>query len=723
MKNLVIVESPAKAKTIEGYLGKDYRVLSSYGHVRDLPKTKLGVDPENDFKPKYRLMPRSKSQVNKIKKAFKKANSLYLATDLDREGEAIAWHLVEALGLDKKNKQVRRITFDQITKSAIKKAIAKPRDIDMDLVDAQQARRILDRLVGYKLSPLLWKKITRGLSAGRVQSVAVRLVVERERKIEKFKPQKYFQIKAELTDGQKKFEASLYKIKDKKIGKLDIKSKKEADKIKNDLAEDIWKVIDLEKKTKAKNPYPPYNTASLQRDAAYRLNFSAKKSMFLAQKLYEGVSIEGKNQGLITYMRTDSFNLADEAIDKARTYIKENYSSDLPEKARRFKSKSKGAQEAHEAVRPTDPTKDPQSIKKYLELDQFKLYQLIWQRMIASQMKSIKYNAVKAIIKVGDYQFVAKGRTIVDPAFSKIYSVSLKEAVIPELKKDQELNLLKLISKEKETQPPSRYSESALVKELEKRGIGRPSTYAPTISTIQDRNYIEKLEGYFHPTEIGVVVNDFLVKYFPKVMDYEFTAEMESKLDDIAKGSKQWQKVIKDFYQPFESNLESVGEKIKKEDISEQKLGEKCPKCKGDLVKKMGRFGSFVACSNYPDCKYSRPLKNNEGSLGKRPKQKKNELSEEEKKRAEKVLAKNQKCPKCNSKMEIKKGRFGVFLGCSNYPECKYLIPVPEKTGQKCPDCGGDIVVKRTRRGKKFWGCSNYPKCDWASWQDPSRKS
>ncbi len=726
MSNLVIVESPAKAKTIEGYLGKDFRVLSSYGHVRDLPKTKIGVDTEKNYLPKYRVMPKSRKQVNKIKKAFKNADNLYLATDLDREGEAIAWHLVHALGLKEDSKSIKRITFDQITKSAIKKAIDKPRDIDMDLVDAQQARRVLDRLVGYKLSPLLWEKIARGLSAGRVQSVAVRLVVEREREIENFKPKQYWQVKAKLDDGNSnQFLADLEKIKGKKVKKLEIDSQKKADKIEKDLEKVDWQVSNIVEEKKNKYPYPPYTTATLQRDAAYRLRFSAKKTMYMAQKLYEGISIDGENHGLITYMRTDSFNLASEAIDKAREYISKKYPKDLPDKPRRFKSKQKGAQEAHEAIRPTDPTRTPDSIKKYLKPDQYKLYQLIWQRMIACQMEPIKYNTIEASIDASkEYTFIAKGRYITDEGFSKIYSVKFKEASIPKLGEKQELDLKKLLIKQKETQPPRRYGESGLVKELEKRGIGRPSTYAPTISTIQTRNYIEKIEGYFHPTEIGEVVNDFLVEYFPKVMDYDFTAQVEDDLDNIASGSKGWQKVIDNFYSPFENNLEEVEKKIKKEDVAQEKLEKKCPECKkGELIKKMGRYGSFVACSNYPDCKYSRPLEEKEGGGKSNGAQRKNELSEEEKGRAEKILKKNKQCPKCKAKMEVKKGRFGVFLGCSNYPKCKNIIPVPEKTGQKCPDCGGDVVVKRTRRGKKFWGCSNYPKCDWASWQDPTKGS
>lgn len=715
--DLVIVESPAKAKTIEGYLGSNYKVLSSYGHVRDLPKSKIGIDTDNNFKPKYRLMPKAKKQVNKIRQAFKKSDNLYLATDLDREGEAIAWHLVKALGLKPGAKNVRRITFDQITKLAIEKAVDNPRDIDDNLVDAQQARRILDRLVGYKLSPLLWEKITRGLSAGRVQSVTVRLVVEKEREIEAFKPKQYWQIKAKLNDEKEnQFEAELYKINNKKVKKLQINSQKKADQIEEQLKDSSWQVKSIDKDSKAKQPFPPYITSTMQRDAAYRLRFSAKKTMYLAQKLYEGVSLgKGDSQGLITYMRTDSFNLAQQAIEQARQYIKDNYGEDLPTKPKRYKKKQKGAQEAHEAIRPTDPSRTPESVKKYLEPDQFKLYQLIWQRMIASQMKPIRFEAIEAAIEVDKYQFLARGRYITKAGFSKVYSVKFKESQIPKLKQGQHLELGKLLIAKKETQPPKRFSESGLVKELEKRGIGRPSTYAPTISTIQDRNYVEKFEGYFQPTEVGEVVNDFLVKYFPKVLDYEFTAEIENQFDDVAQGNKDWQKVIKEFYQPFENNLKDVGAKIKKEDIAEEKLKEKCPECKNHLVKKMGRYGKFIACSNYPDCKYSRPIKDSKNKKGKGNQA---ELSTAEQSRAEKILTKNKKCSKCkDGKMEIKKGRFGVFLGCSNYPDCKNLIPVPEKTGQKCPECQGDIVVKRTRRGKKFWGCSNYPKCNWASWQ------
>jgi len=705
--DLIIVESPAKARTIEGYLGRNYRVLSSYGHVRDLPKSKLGVDIEKDFQPTYRILDQARGHLAEIRKELKKAGRIYLATDLDREGEAIAWHLISALKLKSGSGRVKRITFNQVTKPALLEAIKNPRDIDQDLVDAQQARRILDRLVGYNLSPLLWKKIARGLSAGRVQSVAVRLIVDRERKIEEFKAKKYWQITASLEKDSKRFLAGLFKEDGKRLNRLAVDSQKRANQIKAALKDRQWQVEKISSQTKDQFPYPPYTTATLQRDAANRLGFSVKKTMFLAQKLYEGVSLgKGKSQGLITYMRTDSVHLARPAIAKARSYIKDNYPKELPVKARSFQG-GKLAQEAHEAIRPIDPGLDPAAVRRYLAADQFRLYQLIWQRMIASQMKPIRYRRIKAEIGAGRYTFLAQGQQISRSGFGLVYPIKLKEYQLPSLKAGDRLRLEKLIIESKETQPPSRYSESTLVKELEKRGIGRPSTYAPIITTIQSRNYVEKRKGYFYPTEIGIVVNDLLVKNFAKIIDYQFTAKIEEELDQIARGQKKWVKVIGGFYRPFSRQLKEKESEIEKK---EKKIGERCPECGRPLVKKFGRYGSFIACSNYPKCKYSRPLKDKKKII----------FTKAEKERGRIALKKHPICPKCHHKMELKKGRYGIFLGCSNFPKCREMITILEKTGQKCPDCQkGDIVVKYTKRGKKFWGCSRYPKCRWASWQPP----
>jgi len=709
--DLVIVESPAKARTIEGYLGKGFKVLSSFGHVRDLPKSKLGVDTDNNYQLTYRMLKQSKGPVSKIKQAFKSADTLYLATDLDREGEAIAWHLAQALKLKPGSKKVKRIVFDQVTKTAIKKAINNPRKIDEDLVDAQQARRVLDRLVGYKLSPFLWEKVTRGLSAGRVQSVAVRLIVDRERKIKAFKPVKYWQIIAQLKKDQAVFLAKLDKVDDKKVNRLAVNSQKMADQIDRDLQGSKWKVKKVYTQEKTKHPFPPYNTASLQRDAAHRLGFTAKKTMFVAQRLYEGIKLKkGESKGLITYMRTDSFHLANDAITKAREYIKGKYPQDLPEKPVVFRTKSKGAQEAHEAIRPTNPGLSPDQVKASLDKDQFRLYQLIWQRVIASQMNPIKYHHLKVEIEVNKYGFLAEGLKVVKPGFGNVYNVNLKETELPGLKESDQLDLKELQIDAKETKPLARYNESSLVKELEKQGIGRPSTYAAIISTIQARNYVEKIEKYFHPTEIGIVVNDILVEHFPDIVDYQFTAAVESDLDSIALGKKKWVKVIDDFYKPFEKNLIEKSKSIKKQDTQE-KMAEKCPDCGNGLVKKFGRFGKFIACSNYPDCKYSRPIKNQK---------KQNQLTAQEKVLADKALKEIPNCEKCKSKMVVKKGRFGIFLGCSGFPKCKNMVSINQTTGQSCPECKkGEVVIKRTKRGKIFWGCTKYPDCDWASWTKP----
>jgi len=709
--DLVIVESPAKARTIEGYLGKDFKVLSSYGHIRDLPKSKLGVDTDKNYQLTYRMLKQSKAPIAKIKQAFKSADILYLATDLDREGEAIAWHLAQVLKLKSNSKKVKRIVFDQVTKTAIKKAISNPRVIDQNLVDAQQARRVLDRLVGYKLSPFLWEKVTRGLSAGRVQSVAVRLIVDRERKIKAFKPIKYWQIYAKLKKDQALFPAKLDKVDNKKVNQLAINNQKKANQIKKDLKDAKWLVNKVSTQEKSKYPFPPYNTASLQRDAAHRLGFTAKKTMFVAQRLYEGIKLgKGESKGLITYMRTDSFHLANDAVAKAREYIKTNNPEDLPKKATVFKTKSKAAQEAHEAIRPTKPGLSPDQVKDNLDKDQFRLYQLIWQRMIASQMNPIRYQQLKIEIDVKKYGFLAEGLKIIKLGFGNVYKVNLKEIELPDIKESNELILKKLEIDAKETKPPARYNESSLVKELEKQGIGRPSTYAAIISTIQARNYVEKIEKYFHPTEIGIVVNNILVKHFPDIVDYQFTAEVENNLDQIALGEKKWVKVINDFYKPFEKNLKIKSKSITKED-SQEKMSEKCPECGHNLVKKFGRFGKFIACSNYPDCKYSRPIKNQN---------KQNQLTAQEKVLAAKALKETPKCEKCKSDMQVKKGRFGIFLGCSAFPKCKNMVSINQTTGQSCPKCKkGEVIIKKTKKGKIFWGCTRYPDCDWASWIKP----
>jgi len=716
MKNLVIVESPTKAKTIKRFLGKDYEVLSSFGHIRDLPKSELGIDEEKSFAPKYIIPAKARKTVSVLKKEAKNAQTIILASDEDREGEAIAWHIVKALGL-KNKKQTKRIVFHEITKSAILKALENPREINMKLVNAQQARRILDRLVGYKLSPFLWKKIARGLSAGRVQSVAVRLICEREKEIKVFNKEEYWTIAAELLrlknkkektkiEGNK-FIANLIKIDNKALKKLDIKTVKKADEIKKDLKKANYSILDIQKKLVKKNPLPPYRTSTLQQDAAIRLHFSSKKTMFLSQKLYEGIKMEkGRAVGLITYMRTDSLNLAESFLNECQAYLKENFDSDYIVAPRRFKTKSKGAQEAHEAIRPTSAYHSPSSIKKYLEKDMFRLYELIWRRAIASQMAPSQVENTSVIVEATSqkkYQLRAKGEIEKFDGFLKIYSVKSKKYSLPDLDKNDIIDLIKIISEQKFTQPPKRYTEAMLIKVLEKYGIGRPSTYAPTISTIQTRGYVKKNEERrFEPSEIGLMVNNLLVKYFTNIINYDFTAEMEQNLDDIAEGKKEWQPVVRNFYEPFAKNLKETYKKVKDKDKNIKKTGKKCPKCGGELVEKFSRYGKFIACSNYPKCRYSESL---DGKTNNEPKYSK------------------EKCPQCGGRLVYKKGRYGEFLGCENYPKCKYIKSSAQKLNISCPKCtDGELVQKRTRKGRIFYACNRYPECKFALWNKPIKE-
>ncbi|HRY60450.1 MAG TPA: type I DNA topoisomerase [Patescibacteria group bacterium] len=740
-KNLVIVESPAKAGTIEKILGKDFMVRASYGHVRDLPKSKLGVDVEHDFEPQYIIPTKAKKTVSALKEDLKKVKTLYLATDLDREGEAIAWHLSIALGLNAKKLKVKssklkvkespsddikvhRIVFNQITDSAVKDAVANPRELDINLVNAQQARRVLDRLVGYKLSPFLWRKVKKGLSAGRVQSVAVRLVVEREREIQAFNPEEYWELIAELIKQEskkakkqeEKFQAKLIK----KDGKeLKVVNKEQADQILNELEKADYVVGEVRRKEKNRYPSPPFTTSTLQQEAARKLGFSAKKTMMVAQRLYEGMNLGSHGHlGLITYMRTDSLNLASEALTAIRQQINDKFGKEyLPDNANFYKNKSKGAQEAHEAIRPSHPELSPDDVEAYLDKDQIRLYTLIWKRAVASQMVPAVMDTTSVDINAKNYMFRATGSVVKFPGFIKVYIEDIdegdkideedKEGFLPPLNEKDNLDLVNLDPQQKFTQPPPRFTEASLVKELEKNEIGRPSTYAPTLATIQDRGYVTLIEKKFHPQEIGLIVNDVLVEHFPQIVDIGFTAKVEEEFDDIAEGKEDWHKMIKDFYGPFEKNLEEKDKDISKEDImGEEKITDiMCPKCGKPLKEKFGRFGKFLACTGFPDCKHTQPL-------------------EETKEEAEAVKESNGgKCEKCGSEMVIKQGRFGKFLACSAYPKCKNVKSMNEqKLDMKCPDCGkGDVVVKFTKRRKKFWGCSAYPDCKWASWEDPTK--
>ena len=718
---LVIVESPTKAKTIAKFLGAGFKIESSFGHVRDLPVSSMGIDLEHDFEPKYVVPPKAKKNLKKLQELAKKSDKIVLATDEDREGEAIAWHLAEALKVDLKNTD--RIVFHEITKSAIEQALAKPRKIDMKLVDAQQARRVLDRLVGYELSPFLWKKVAKGLSAGRVQSVAVRLIVEQEREIKKFQIQEYWTVSAVLQNNEKlPFAAKLNKINNKVIDKLEITNQALAEKILNDLTGADYLVAGLEKKQIKKQPPKPFTTSSLQQTANRWLGFSAKQTMLVAQQLYE--------RGFITYIRTDSLNLADKFLHEAADYLKsslgKNYALPRP---RRFKTKTKGAQEAHEAIRPAEAARAPESVAGELDTNQNKLYKLIWQRALASQMPEAVVNATvvdvdaisplltKERAGVRSYQFRANGQILKFDGYLKIYPETSQEIELPELKIKEALELKELKPEQHFTKPPARFSDAGLVKTLERYGIGRPSTYAPTINTIIERNYVQRDEAKrLAPTDIAFVVNDLLVEHFPKIVDFQFTAKMESDLDAIAEGEAKWQPIIKDFYGPFHANLENKYEIINKKDIMpEEKSTEVCDKCGAAMVVKTGRYGKFLACSAFPDCKNIKSMPGTNRD--------KNGQADSEEITGLKEKYKGEVCEKCGSPMAVKVGKFGPFLACSGYPKCKNLKNINgagNGTGIKCPVCGqGEIVEKRSRRGI-FYACNQYPKCKTAYWGKPT---
>lgn len=711
-KNLVIVESPAKARTLGKFLGKEYEVKASGGHIRDLPPKSLGVKVESDFEPNYKIIKGKENIVKDLKKDAAKAKMIYLAPDPDREGEAIAWHLNAILDAAKKTK---RIEFHEITKEAVAKAIKSPREIDVARVNAQQARRILDRLVGYKLSPLLWKKVRKGLSAGRVQSVAVRLICEREEEIKKFQAIEYWDIMAQLaTAKDEEFAARLVARGTKSMGGRPtspekkenvIPSKEEVEKILKELENAAFAVKEVRKKEQNRHPSPPFITSSLQQEAARKLGFSPKKTMMLAQRLYEGEEVPGEGRiGLITYMRTDSVRISDGALVETRGYIDEAIGKQyLPKEANHYKTK-KSAQDAHEAIRPTSIARTPDKLKESLEPDEFKLYDLIWKRFVACQMESAVFDQTSVDIAAGDYIFRSTGSVIKFDGYLKLYEESVdeeeeKDGRLPALNEGEDLKKIEIRPDQHFTQPPPRYTEASLVKELEHKGIGRPSTYAPILSTIQDRGYVEKEGRALKPTEIGMVTNGLLVKHFPEIMDITFTAGMEDQLDDISENKVDWVDVLKKFYQPFSLALieaDEKMEKVKKEIMTD----EVCPKCGSKLVIRQGRYGDFFACSNYPKCTYTKDVEKPEGEGG-----------------APEV---EEKCEKCGKPMVVKHGRFGSFLACSDYPNCKTTKPLLRKIGVKCPKDDGDVVMKKTRKGRIFYCCSNYPKCDYAAWQRPT---
>jgi DNA topoisomerase-1 len=664
---LIIVESPTKSKTLEKFLGKEYKIEATLGHVRDLPEKTIGVDIEKDFNPKYIVSPRRKKTIKELKDASKKAEEIYLAMDPDREGEAIAWHVAKIVKL----KKPKRIVFHEITEQAIKKALNNPKDIDSNLVDAQQARRILDRVVGYKLSPFLWKKIAAGLSAGRVQSVAVRLVADREKEIKNFKPEEYWTIEAFLRKlkNEHGFRSLLIKINEEKIEKLQIKSAKEAKKIVDELESAEYKIIGIEKKETKKNPLPPFTTSTMQRSAFNKLRFPAKLTMRIAQHLYE--------KGLITYHRTDSLSLSKLSLNTAQKFIIKNYGKNYwAGKQRIFKTK-KRAQEAHEAIRPTFPDNTPEETqaKKKLETSEAKLYDLIWRRFIASQMKEALFDSVRADIKAKKYTFRANGHALKFDGFLKVYPVKFEEIELPELEEREVLELKELKPSQHFTQPPPRYNDASLIKILEEHGVGRPSTYAPIIGTIQNRNYVDKDDNKrFKPTDIGLAVNDLLSKNFEDIVDIDFTAEMEEDLDKVASGEKQWVSLLKDFYGPFEKNLKKKEKEIPHKKMTYEKTDRDCPECGNDIVIKLGRYGKFYACTNYPKCKHTEPLEKNTLHM---------------------------KCPKCKkgqiTEKRTKKGK--VFYGCTNWPNCDAAAWY-KPTGKLCPNCNSLIIETKRKQIK-----------------------
>jgi len=786
-KNLVIVESPAKAKTINKYLGSDYKVLASIGHIKDLPSKGLGVDIENNFEPTYEVIPDTKKRNNKktvsdLKKAAKEADTIFLAADPDREGEAICQHLAEEIVPKRGKKEVFRVMFNEITKNAIKDAFKEPKQVNQDLVDAQQTRRILDRLVGYKVSPILWKTVGGKLSAGRVQTVAVRLVVEREREIEVFKQTEYWTIAANVAAKlPPNFDARLYKIEDQtvKTGGFDqdlkksevhIKEEKQAKDIVGEAEKEKFIVDSVMTKERKRNPVPPFITSKLQQEAARKLGFSVKRTMTTAQKLYEGIEI-GKEGlvGLITYMRSDSTRVSDAALTEARDFIGGNYGADyLPEKPIFYKSK-KGAQDAHEAIRPTDANRAPESLRNQLNADEFKLYRLIWQRFVASQMSPAVFDQTTIDIKAGRFTFRASGSVQKFDGFLKVYQEGRDEKPaededdedknLPKVEQGEQLKLNKITPEQHFTEPPPRYSEATLVKALEEKGIGRPSTYAAIMTTIEAREYVEKLEGRFHPTGLGMTVNDLLVESFKELFNTDYTAQMETALDEIEDGKLNWRTALHGFYDKFSVDLKNAEVAIKDKKQSAIPTDEICDKCGAGMVIKFGRFGQYLACSNYPECKTTREVTKKSaagdaatGENGEAP--------------AEEVAV----CELCGKDMALKRGRFGTFYGCTGYPDCKNIRKIDKKSGaattvappvqldEKCPvdganlvirtgrfgeftSCGnyptckyikrdtlgiacpkcktGEIAVKKSKRGKAFYGCTNYPKCDAVYWDKP----
>lgn len=719
-ETLIVVESPNKVKTIEKYLPKGFSVLATSGHVRDLIRKTGAVDPDNDFAMKYEVVERNQKHVDNIAKAVKKAKTLMLATDPDREGEAIAWSVCELMRELNilKDVEIKRIAFYEITKTAVNEALKSPREISMDLVNAQIARRALDYLVGFNLSPLLWKKIRRGLSAGRVQSPALRLIAEREEEIEKFISQEYWSIKAACGQQPKdEFQANLVQYDGKKVEQFTVTNEETANQYKEkliSLSAGKLTVTKVEKRQRKRNPAAPFTTSTLQQEAARKLGFTTKRTMMVAQKLYEGIDTgEGEGAvGIITYMRTDSVNLATEAIADIREYISERYGKEnCPEEPRVFKTKSKNAQEAHEAIRPTSIRRLPEEIKNKLTEEQYKLYNLIWKRTIACQMIHATVDTVTATLDCGnaDHQFRANGSVIAIPGFITVYQEDQDDKkigddegkLLPPLSKGQEIAMSDVITNQHFTEPPPRFSEASLVKALEEHGIGRPSTYVPIISTLIKREYVTLEKKRFTPTEVGRIVNKFLTDYFTKYVDYGFTSHLEDDLDAISRGEQQWKPVLAEFWNTFDQQIKEIDETVQRKDVTEELLDEKCPKCEQQLCSKLGRNGKFIGCTGYPECSYTRNI-NPDGT---------------ETETGEPEIVEGRECPKCQSSMIYRIGRYGKFIGCSAYPKCKHIEPLekPEDMNVTCPECNkGSMTKRKSRYGTYFYSCSEYPGCKYA---------
>lgn len=722
-KHLVIVESPAKAKTIKKYLGATFDVMASYGHVRDLLPKEGAVDPKHDFAMRYELIEKNEKHVAAIIKAMKKSDALYLATDPDREGEAISWHVYEILREKKAlgKKPVHRVVFYEITKASVKAAIDNPREISMDLVNAQQARRALDYLVGFNLSPLLWRKIRRGLSAGRVQSPALRMIVEREEEIEKFVSQEYWDITADTEARKQAFTAKLTTYQGNKLEQFSITNTEQAEDVKKVLlkaANGKLRVTKIDKKQRKRNPTAPFITSTLQQEAARKLGFTAQRTMRLAQQLYEGIDIGNGAVGLISYMRTDSVNLAQEAITEIRDLISERYGKEnVPEEARIYKTKAKNAQEAHEAIRPTSVMRTPDSVKEFLLPEQHRLYDLIWKRTVASQMISATFDTVAVDLMCGENNmFRANGSVVTDPGFMLVYqedsddkkSDQDEERILPPLEEGEDVMLNDVQCNQHFTEPPPRYSEATLIKALEEHGIGRPSTYAAIIYTLQHREYVVLDAKRFRPTDVGRIVNKFLTQYFTRYVDYDFTAKLENELDDIASGEKQWTPLLESFWQPFKNLVDEILETVQRKDVTHEALDEKCPQCGKPLSIRLGRHSRFIGCTGYPECTYTRSLDEDKSNV----------VTPE--------IVEGRTCPQCGGALQLKVGRYGKFIGCGNYPNCKFIesLQKPQDTGVECPECHqGKMLKRKTRTGKIFFSCGRYPDCKYAVWNEPVAQS